>query len=282
MFGKKKKNQKKTLRGLEGVTLHSSRDSAGFQFAALLRENRATVMLGVEGEVTTEEIDAWEVTVAQDETVIATEVTAGTSLTLSVTIQRQGKEEKAEADAVLTHLAKVLPDFYAVEWSEAVVTPLTDSEIIGVLEARLGMELSEDVAPAALGVDSVVETLRHVELGPQASVAFEVGDDAELDRMFRGMALGEMWGVVRWTRIFRPADTLADEDEVGRHSGLFVVSVPEEKSEGLEAVVGEIIGSLTPVQRLRVRRMLARQQGAVVSSLGIGALAWELNAAVSA
>lgn len=281
MFGKKK-NQKKTLRGLEGVTLGSSRDSAGFQFAALLRENLATVMFGVEGEVTSEEIDWWEVTVAQDETVIATEVTAGTSVTLAVTIQRQGKEEKSKADAVLTHLAKVLPDFYAVEWGEAVVTPLTDSEIISVLEARLGMELSEDVAPVGLDVDSITETLRHVELGPQASVAFEVGDDAEIDRIFRSMALEEMRGVVRWTRIFRPADTLADEDEVGRHSGLFVVSVPEENSAGLEAVVSEILGSLTAVQRLRVRRMLARQQGAVVSSLGIGALAWELSVAVSA
>lgn len=99
---------------------------------------------------------------------------------------------------------------------------------------------------------------------------------------FREKALGDLFGFVRWVRIFRPAQEVADEEEGGRHSGLLAVSVPSEQMAGLEPVIEEIMNELTARQRLGLRRMIARQQAATAASLGMGAFAWHADVALSA
>jgi len=99
-------------------------------------------------------------------------------------------------------------------------------------------------------------------------------DDGDLDALLRELVLeGELAGVARWTRIFRPGSE-AEENDPGRHSGVLTVAAATSVSQ-IEDAAATLIGELSAVERLRVRRIYGRQMAGFLAGLGIGELVWD-------
>ncbi len=262
---------------LDNLVLAESRDSAGFDFGVLVRTTpaaEATVMFRVDSvlSMTDEEILAWEETIAQDSSVISCVLTStSTGCVMSVSVARESKDERKETDEIITRLAAELPQFYDLEEVEVVATPLTAAEIESYIADALNT--STPLWPE-LRVEEITNTVTNWEVNGVVAASFDVLDNEELDTLLRKLVLtDEFAGVVRWARVFRPA---LDTEELGRHSGLLTISAPA-SVEQLEQVVDTVLAEMTALQRLRIRRMYARQQTGYLASLGIGVNAWEFD-----
>lgn len=273
LFGKKKSG--KTLSRLAGVRLESARDKAGFSFGAVVRSTprpTTTVCFKVDNpdEVGDELLFEWEESIARDESVLATSYTVdSTGSYMAVTFKQVDKTERKDAGQALTRLASVLPEFY--EYADVVSTPMTAEDIYDRVVAALA---TEGATWPELGIDTVEETTSAVVFDSVPAVSFDVMDDADLDALLRELVLDdEVAGVARWTRIFRPG-LEAEEEDLGRHSGILTVSAVADRDR-VEAVAATIIGQLSAVERLRVRRIYGRQMAGFLAGLGLGDLVWD-------
>lgn len=290
MFGWGKKT-KSTLPGFETITVKTSRDTAGFPFATVLRPDTATVLFEIAGAITTEEIDTWEISIAEDPEVLATEFTVQTGapnemgsnhkfMTMSVTLARSSQEERKDDLETVTKLAKQLPDYYALAVADGQVTPIDEQRLEDIITGAFAGRAT-DFRWHEREVTSVVERRDSVVIDNKSFAVFECLDDRELDEYLREIALQSPDGEIRWNRIFRPTAEPEDGDAVGRYSGIVTAFLDSEDADALEtAVVNPLMNNLSALQRLRVRRLWARQQAGVVAGLGIGAFAW--NAGVTA
>lgn len=279
MLWTKRKPKTLTLPGLENTRLLESRDSGGFQFAAIVRSATSTVMFHVDNpsELTSEMVQAWERDICVDRTVVATECVAADGVTMAVTVEREDKEEKKDDGEVVTRLAATLPEFYLHPGIAA--TPMSEAEVRAAVEQRLGVKTLETWP--ALAALEVQEDIEHVSINGRALATFDVLTDEKIDEVLRELAISETAGIVRWTRIARPA-VEGDDGDIARYSGLLSIVVPADNKEKLEAVAGEVFAMLTPAQRLRVQRVFARQGAAAVAGAGVGAFAWDAQACVAA
>jgi hypothetical protein len=267
---------------LEHVVLAASRDSAGFDFGALVRTvpvAEATVIFRVDSvlSMTEEEILAWEETIAEDTSVVSCVLTSTSAgCLMAVTVARESKDERKEADEIITRLAANLPKLYDVE--DVVATPLTARE----METYIAESLNTPTPLwPELRVETITNTVTNFEVNGIAAATFDALDDGELDALLRNLVLTDEFAeVVRWTRVFRPALEMA-EDELGRHSGVLTISAPT-SVEKIELVVDTVLGELSALQRLRLRRMHSRQQTGYLAGLGIGVNAWAFDKVLTA
>ncbi len=274
LFGKKNKAGR-TLSRLTNVQLHTSRDKAGFSFGAVIRQTpraTATVCFQVDNpdEISSEKIWDWEQAISEDESVISTAYTVdSTGSYMSVTFKQLDKTERKDSNEALTRLAAQLPDFY--EFGEVVSTPMTDEQIYARVANAVGTSSGQW---PELKVDTVEETTASITFDDVAAISFDVMDDGDLDALLRELVLeGELAGVARWTRIFRPGSE-SEEHDPGRHSGILTVAA-EAGVEQIENAAAALISELSAVERLRVRRIYGRQMAGFLAGLGIGELAWD-------
>lgn len=262
---------------LDNLALVGSRDSAGFQFGALVRTKpaaQATVFFHVDSalSLSDEEIMAWEETIALDNSVVCSALTATEKgCLMSVTVARESKQERQESDEILTRLAATLPSLYDLDG--VVATPMLTDEIESYIATALGT--TRPLWPE-LRVEDMEQTLTDWRVNGITSASFDALDDQELDRTLRELVLSDGFaGVARWTRVFRPA-LEADDAELGRHSGILTIAA-EASSPQLEMIVDAVMDELSAMQRLRLRRMFSRQQTGCLAGLGVGVNAWEFD-----
>lgn len=274
LFGNKNKTGR-TLSRLVNVKLYTSRDKAGFSFGAVVRQTpraTATVCFQVENpdEIDSGQIWDWEQAISEDESVIATSYTVdATGSYMAVTFKQLDKAERKDSNEALTRLAAQLPDFY--EFGEVVSTPMTEEQIYKRLAKAVDTTTGQW---PELKVDTVKETTATITFDDVAAVSFDVMDDGDLDALLRELVLeGELAGVARWTRIFRPGSE-AEENDPGRHSGVLTVAAATSVSQ-IEDAAATLIGELSAVERLRVRRIYGRQMAGFLAGLGIGELVWD-------
>lgn len=266
---------------LDNLVLSETRDSAGFSFGALIRTRpaaEATVFFRVDSALSLSdaEIMAWEETIAKDPSVVCSALTAtAQGCLMSVTVARESKEERKEADQILTRLAAQLPELYDLE--NVVATPLTAEEIEDYIATAL--DTTSPLWPE-LRVEEISQTATGWKVNEISAACFDALDDEELDTMLRQLVLSDAFSeVARWTRIFRPAFDAADE-ELGRHSGILTISAAVAE-EQLELIVDTVMSELTALQRLRLRRMFSRQQTGCLAGLGVGVNAWDFDKVVA-
>ncbi len=266
---------------LDNLTLAESRDSAGFTFGALVRNrpsSQATVFFRVDSamSLTDEEIMQWEDVLATEPSVVSTALTAtSTGCLMSVTVARETKDERKDAEQTLTHLAAELPQLYDLDG--VIATPMTAPEIEAYIAASL--DTTGPLWPE-LRVEKIEQTPTTWTVNALSSATFDALDDQDLDATLRGLVLADDFaGVARWTRIFRPAVD-ADENESGRHSGILSISAAVEP-EQLEQIVDAVMNALTALQRLRLRRMFSRQQTGCLAGMGIGVNPWDFDRVVT-
>lgn len=268
MWWPRKNKTIRTLAGLERSELASARDSAGFDFAALLRPGTATALLKVDpsAPIDDEMITAWERLVSRDSSVLACEMISSATPHVAITWMREAKAEKKDDSEILTRLATVLPDFYA---STAVtLTPMTKDDVRRLFISECSLVFDHNQWPHINA--EVEESSSAISVDDLSFASFDVMDDSGVDDILRRWCSEEGAASARFNRIFRPSDT----DDPGRHCGVLTIFSPGTNHEILERIVDEVLGLLNPVQRLRIRRLYARQNAGLTAGLGIGAFAW--------
>lgn len=267
---------------LAGTLVESSREAGGFSFGALFdgRHHQLTVVLVGETEASWEQCSAWESRVGLCDQVVAT-CAVGVGVfsarpMMAVTFTAATKRQREDVSELVTYVAQAYPELYgaaAVVGLELV--PLRVEEIDQWARVWWPSDDEEESVwpPRCRTVDHQIGS---IEFDGLACVSYECNlDDPEVGQELGATLSGlDVADVVRFARWYRPAmDEHTAVSQGGRRGG--VLTVMGSSVQHAEGLATALLGELSAQVRLKIHRLWARQEMAVVASAGVGVLGWQ-------
>lgn len=268
---------------LTGTQVESAREAGGFSFGALVDGNhhQLTVVLAGEAEASWQQCSAWESRVGLCDQVVATcGVNVGVFSArpiMSVTFRAATKRQREDVSELVTYVAQVYPELYgAAAAVDLELVPLQAEEIYQWAGVWWPSQHEEDDPVWPPRCATVDNQIGNIQFDSLACVSYECNLDHPdvVEELSATLAELDVADVVRCARWYRPAmDENTTESQSGRRGGMLTVMGPSvQHAEGLATA---LLDQLSPQVRLKVRRLWARQEMAVVASAGVGVLGWQ-------
>lgn len=232
--------------------------------------------------VTTAGLATWEASLVGMETLLATVATVTVAKediawSLSATMTAADKTERKDPSELATRLAMTSPAIYRRAGDCGFpARPLSIAEVTSYSQHLWSPSHSPVWPPVAATVE---ETPQSLTIGEITHVVFEItcdGIDTTLDDLTTIIQeLGpRLDATLQIARVFRPAASM-DEASSGRRVGLLTIAHPADEVDVGTYLAALIFSQLNARSRLRVRRLIGRQQLGVLMALGLGVLGWQ-------
>lgn len=273
--------KKKQCVCLIGTELATFRDTRGFDHGVIIdtKRRQATLLASLDAEFSDDSWRSFVTDIAADRDLACLSRITGDGVPIvSATFRATEKQDKKDTSAFMASRAVQADSLMTAASANGVrLTPLDRQAVREYAQAiwANGMPANQ-WPPVADDIDETDATLCRVHgSGQTYSVAFEadISTSAGLSGLLRSVAQ-QAPDVIRYAEIVRPAVAdLAEDNEVGRTVGLVTVygeypADVAEETDGLMQAVGAH-------GRLRLHRLIGRQQVGLITGAGLGALAWQ-------
>lgn len=213
---------------------------------------------------------------ADADLVSLTRVTEDNGRYLSATFAATEKTERKHREEFLSTRAVKAENFMHTAAAAGIRLEPVDKAGMSALAARVWPAGAggQQWPPVADDVEETVSTITCLPSDMPVNIVFEVDVDAveALDEFLDELAVET--GVLRSSVVVRPPLAEAAEPEsTGRRCAL--VTVRGANVEDAEDTAAELVSGLSPLVRLRVHRMLGRQQAGLLAGAGLGVLGWQ-------
>ncbi|MGP3702131.1 hypothetical protein ACR3EC_11545 [Corynebacterium diphtheriae] len=261
-----------TASTLAGLKLHHVRDVNGFDHGVVYdaKHCQATTVATVAGtQPTKEQWEAFETAMAADKGLIAMAIAHdGEATTVGMTFRATEPKDRKDYTEFLTRLARQGAGVLGAGDDNGIELHPMDKEALTHYVASLWGG-GDQFPPTA---DTGAESWQHITVAGITRALFDVDLTVDgIDERFLAWANDEAMPVA-YTRLFRPAQK-PDGDGPGRFSG--IATITADSVDELNGVAAGLIRMCPARQRLRIHRMLGRQQIGLWACAGVGVLPWQ-------